>query len=415
MPRTEYREPPISESRPISSLLMSRDRYDVDRTYQRAPGLWTKKMKQYLIDTILRGYCIPPIVVHKRGDKLWVVDGQQRWNTIIEFAEDKLDLNGDYSSDIIAENDGKTKFGELKEYWQNRFNSYPLTLYRLEDYSDEEIRSTYLRLQESKPLTPGERLNAYPGDIVLAMRKLGGHEFLQRLTRIGINRYRDYKLAATFLYLEREGVRDISPDYLYEFFRNRHNLSEESSCFRKVKRTLDYLKETFSSGAPELDSEAWVISTYILASNILERYAVRDNPKILRDFITEFYSKVERANEIGERDLLDFREAVTRSTTKKEVIEQRKKIMLERFVERYNPPEFDEDRLFTDAQKQEIFRRDEEKCQICGCKLEFNDEKTHFHHKKPHILGGTTTVDNGMLVCRDCHLRKIHGDFDRTE
>ena len=39
----------------ISTFILHKDRYEIDRTYQRESGTWKKDDEQYLIDTILRG------------------------------------------------------------------------------------------------------------------------------------------------------------------------------------------------------------------------------------------------------------------------------------------------------------------------------------------------------------------------
>jgi len=395
--------------RPISSLVLSRDLYDVDRTYQRAPGVWTKSMEQYLIDSILRGYCVPPIIVHKKNKKQFIIDGQQRWNAIMKFAGSTLELSKKYSEDIIKENNGGIKYEELSEKWRDRFNTYPLVIYSIEDYDDEEIRSTFLRLQESKPLTPGEKLNAYPGDIVLAMRELGKHKFFHKSLYLRIQRYKNYKLAATFLFLEKEGIKSINPPYLYEFFRNNKNLIKSSDEYKKVNRTLNYLSKAFNSTTPELRTEAWVVSTYLLASSLLDHYAVGEIHKDLKEFLIDFYSMVNDAKAGSDKELLDFREAVTSGTNNEDNIKLRHEIMLKRFLDVYNPPLLDENRLFSHEQKLKIFRRDEERCKLCGRKLEFGSENTHFHHKAMHSAGGPTTVDNGLLVCKNCHYSKLHG------
>ena len=69
----------------------------------------------------------------------------------------------------------------------------------------------------------------------------------------------------------------------------------------------------------------------------------------------------------------------------------------------------DESRLFSDDQKIMIFRRDNEKCKKCNVRLVFGDPNTHFHHKDRYIEGGKTEIENGLLICKVCHLKKIHG------
>lgn len=408
---------PIIIHSPISSLMLNKELYKIDKTYQRAPGIWTKTMEQYLIDSILRGYSVPPIIIHKKGQERFIVDGQQRWNAIIKFerVKDPLELNKKYSRDIIDENNGEVKYRELLEEWRNRFNSYPMTLYLLEDYSDEEIRTTFLRLQESKPLTPGERLNAYPGDIVLAMRELSKHKFFHNSLSLKITRYKDLKLAATFLFLEKKGIKSISPIYLYNFFIKNRNLSKNSQDYKKVKNTLNYLRKIFPSSTGELRTEAWIVSTYLLASCLLKDYAIGDKYEDLKEFITEFYLMVDEAKAGQDRELLDFREAVTKGTNNEKFIRLRHEIMLQRFLDKNNPPRLDENRLFSPEQRLKIFNRDKERCQISGEKLDFNDENTHYHHKIMHSIGGSTTVENGQLVCMDCHYNKIHGKKERVK
>ena len=56
--------------------------------------------------------------------------------------------------------------------------------------------------------------------------------------------------------------------------------------------------------------------------------------------------------------------------------------------------------------KEAIRVRDEGLCQVCG---KYGDSKTHTAHHI-HTLGqqGPNTVENGMWVCFQCHIYKIH-------
>ncbi|MGH2547954.1 MAG: DUF262 domain-containing protein, partial [Thermomicrobiales bacterium] len=67
-------------------------------TFQRR-SVWSLDARSYLIDTILLGYSIPKIYLRTKIDTKTqlsvrdVVDGQQRLNAIIDFADNKLTLN----------------------------------------------------------------------------------------------------------------------------------------------------------------------------------------------------------------------------------------------------------------------------------------------------------------------------------
>jgi 5-methylcytosine-specific restriction endonuclease McrA len=66
----------------------------------------------------------------------------------------------------------------------------------------------------------------------------------------------------------------------------------------------------------------------------------------------------------------------------------------------YNPEtsgkkEFDE---FTQAEKNEILKRDGYKCVVCGLGRE-NGLDLHIDHIKPRSLGGQGTIENGQVLC----------------
>ena len=73
----------------------------VDPEYQRGP-VWTRLQKQYFVDSILRGYHIPLIYLHFKkgsevgglqvGDRLYIIDGQQRVLALYEFSEGSFPL-----------------------------------------------------------------------------------------------------------------------------------------------------------------------------------------------------------------------------------------------------------------------------------------------------------------------------------
>ncbi|MEO0127651.1 MAG: DUF262 domain-containing protein [candidate division WOR-3 bacterium] len=402
---------------PISTFIIHKKRYRVDPTYQREKGIWTKPDEQYLIDTILRWFAMPPVFLHRRKGKEFIVDGQQRLNTIWKFKDDKLELNDKYSSDIINDDKNKErnngrpayKYSELHSEWQNRFDAYPIPTIYLEDYNDEEVRDLFRRLQHGKPLIPGEILNAYPGKIVVTMRELAKNKFFTNIIRMGAKRYKYYFLIAQLMFLESEGIRDISPSYIYNFFEKNADIDQNTKVYTNISKTLNYLFDCFQSKTPELSKPGWIITLFLLASHLLENYSMNNQKNNLKNFFIDFYQKVINSSTIGDKELIDFNLAISKGTTSQANIKRRYEIIRKRFLADYNPMKLDENRLFNKNQKIAIFRRDQEKCQICGEKLTFGNSKTHYHHKDKYIEGGRTEIENGLLVCKNCHLCKIHG------
>src|SRR5947209_5177802 len=80
-------------------LYTIRDEMQMDPPYQRASDIWSVSKKQLLIDSILNGFDIPKLYLHKlsepiqQGDSqlnLAIVDGKQRLEAIWGF------INGDF-------------------------------------------------------------------------------------------------------------------------------------------------------------------------------------------------------------------------------------------------------------------------------------------------------------------------------
>lgn len=72
----------------------------VNRGYQRKL-VWSSEEKRYLIDSVLRGYPVPLILLAERVQtygkgKYEIIDGIQRFNAIFTFIENSYDFNGKY-------------------------------------------------------------------------------------------------------------------------------------------------------------------------------------------------------------------------------------------------------------------------------------------------------------------------------
>ncbi len=156
----KLKEPPLITGVPVSTFILHKKKYKVDTTYQREAGTWSTLDEQYFIDTILRGYGMPPIFLHKKrgGDIYHIVDGQQRLLTIWRFTDNKLRLSERYSRDVIkdpknlekTQQKGAYLYRELHDEWHNRFDRYSIPVAYIENYSDEEVRDLFRRLKNEQ-------------------------------------------------------------------------------------------------------------------------------------------------------------------------------------------------------------------------------------------------------------------------
>ncbi len=79
--------------------LSANDQLDLEPPYQRR-SVWSPKDRRFFLDTIFRGYPSPSIFLHKqviKGRTLYaVVDGKQRLETILRFAENKIAMDKNF-------------------------------------------------------------------------------------------------------------------------------------------------------------------------------------------------------------------------------------------------------------------------------------------------------------------------------
>lgn len=100
--------------------------------YQRDAEQWNDRKKSLFIESLLNNLTIPAFFFcegEKRNSE--VVDGQQRLNTIWQFADDNFTMSRDTNIPYIAPQSalyaGKN-FSQLPQELQNIFSDYPLTI-----------------------------------------------------------------------------------------------------------------------------------------------------------------------------------------------------------------------------------------------------------------------------------------------
>lgn len=137
---------------------------DLQPDFQRGE-IWTLQKKQKLIDSILRGWKIPPIhVIHNNQSIDEVLVGQQRLAAIRDFYDNIICIDGK----ILPENseliqlDGM-HYRDLPKKWQRQFRQYSIVIIRLTEYQPEEPAELFYRLNQPTTLTSAEQRNAYIG------------------------------------------------------------------------------------------------------------------------------------------------------------------------------------------------------------------------------------------------------------
>ncbi|MCD6371562.1 MAG: DUF262 domain-containing protein [Candidatus Aenigmarchaeota archaeon] len=388
---------------------------DFNAEYQRSE-VWKKDKKQKLIDSILRGYSIGLIIFRKKeGGKLEVLDGQQRLRSIFQFMENKFRTSGKFTPDYADKS-----FDDIKKNpgLYADFISFKIPYLTIESSDEKLVTEIFLRLQEGLSLNASEKLNAKLGkmrDLIIDLSKYGN---LLKLTGIDERRFAHRLLTAQIFYLEKETRWNDSPptfptrvhfNELMQMYEKYKTTNPPSHVVAQVKRIFNLIKEMLDVRVIRKRSD--FVTIYLVTSYIERKYVIDEEfRKKFKDFVIDFLSKVEcvdmRNPREGEEDYAEYR--INRRYISSPT---RFKIMLKYLLEKVpNLKLKDNKREFDYGQKLAIYHRAKGKCEYCGKEVYFDE--AHFHHKKPWIRGGLTTVDNGMLVHPSCHFKLHHGKLN---
>jgi len=147
----------------INDILSWSERKELELSpkFQRRT-VWSPRGKSYLIDSILKGFPLPPffirekLLVRERRTIREVVDGQQRLRTILEFINDGFTVMKIHDEDLFG-----LKYSQLSEELQQQILSYPLSINTLIGTDDAAVFDIFSRLNAySVPLNDQEKLNA---------------------------------------------------------------------------------------------------------------------------------------------------------------------------------------------------------------------------------------------------------------
>ena len=400
--------------------------FTINPIYQRS-NAWRQDKQKKLIESILRGYCIGLFTFKEvKGTNTWeVLDGQQRLNTIFSFKEEKLndrigtfkkfDLDGETYEKVMRSN-------KLRPAFESNEIAYVLIP---EEIGDEETAQYFIALQEGAPLTNPEKLSARPGELrnLIAQKTDEGSVPLicndRCITPYRFNRR--YLLSQIFkLELDADWKELRFPNYRYEellkMYRRHKKLSRSGK--KRLEKTYDHIKKTLlvlqtamEKNERFVKKSGYFIPIYLLTSDLERHYCaydLRKYGKFLRKFIINCKkSKAKR----GDYGLFN---SLVKAGTTKENITKKFKILKKHFRKQFRQLKRKaRQRIFSEEQKEEIFRKANEKCYFrnikkCHClKTPVPWADAQFHHIEFHHNGGKTIPENGALAHNKCH-EKFH-------
>ena len=425
--------------------------------YQRK-SVWGRQKKLDLLDSLFRRYYVPKIVVRevKIGEQQVVneiIDGQQRIVVAQEFYNNKLSLPASLV-DISADFPGKVYSQlsvDVRKFVTRKFVYDADIVSGIEDPRDPEHQQIaaeiFWRLQQGETLTYMEvahaRLSSLPRNFVVKYADDIGfdydcyqsvdenpekHRFFSVIDRKN-NRMQHLALLTRLLILEvADGPADIRNTDVMEFIEQGQkadgigNLSYEQTPV--AKSTLRHMKAFYDAfrndpmvktgGAiKEFGVEYFIISLYLLLRHLRKHYVFSVGEfDLFRQFTVVFHKRWRAKGE--NTDILLFSDHRQQSANDIEIRHRIVRYEFFQFVERQNAVMVtkDERRVFSEAERIAVYRRDKGLCQECKrngatdaeAVVPWNEYDTD--HVIPHSKGGETDLRNAQVLCRAHNLQK---------
>ena len=147
---------------------------DIQPDFQRGE-VWPVQKQQRLIDSVLRNWIVPPVLVIAAADgiKQEVLDGQQRLAAIRDFKLNKFAVDGDVDPPTLAiQSLHGLYYKDLPVEMQRAFDRSTIRIFEARDYLPDEPAEIFFRLNQPTALTSAEKRNAFYGPVRSQIRAM---------------------------------------------------------------------------------------------------------------------------------------------------------------------------------------------------------------------------------------------------
>ncbi|MBG6098328.1 DUF262 domain-containing protein [Nocardioides luteus] len=213
-------------------------------------GVWSTSARSYFIDTLLRGFPVPPLHIRlrrdtKRGLVREVVDGQQRLRTLFDFIEGKYRL-----SPQVGEQWANKTYDRLADADRDRLQEFRFSVYQYQNVDDATVLEIFARINTySVALNKQELRNGkYFGDFkkavyALALRHLEFWRDSRVFSDAAIARMNEAQLVSELLIMQMDGIQDKknSIDSFYRHLDVEWGLEERTWETKKRQVPINWI------------------------------------------------------------------------------------------------------------------------------------------------------------------------------
>lgn len=428
----------LHETKQIADLVnrYEKGKLNLSPAFQRK-SVWVLKDRQKLVDTVIRNYPLPAIVLYRNEDhgelSYAVIDGKQRLETLLGFLghlrghgfEARVEIPGMEGMQKISAK--SLKISKAHQHLRPHFLGYRIPVIEVAGPLSDIIE-VFVRINSTgKPLTPQERRKAkYSGSGLLVEATRLGNKLEPFWLQTGvissqqIARMKHVEFAAELIVtMETGDVINKKAAVDKVMATSSMTSAQLKNASARVISATNHLKRMFPDlRTTRLKQIVDFYSLLVLIAKLEEEGAILNDKKrnlLAWDLLKAFSTEVDKIR-VSQRKLVAIKPdhevyrdyLLTVSQMTDDVNQRRRREQILRGVIGSIFAKKDEQRGFSTEQRRILWNTRntsaEKKCQSCGVKLGW----TNFtiDHIDPHSKGGRSNLDNAALMCRKCNSAK---------
>lgn len=302
-----------------------------DNAIQRGE-VWDVKRKSLFIDSVIKGYPVPPVFAIKLDDKVKdnrgrdisvfdCIDGKQRCTAIFQFYNNQFELVLDKDNELNG-----LSYDKLNEEQQESFNTYSISVQHFMDITDDEVAEIMSRLNNGKPLTGTENARIKAKDLASIIDLAKHPVFTDFLTEAAIKGYANEDLVIKTYMQSYEGNYELSSKNVKSVYES-HTFSyderqELTVAFDKTYNVINSIQNNFSK---KLFKKVTTKTNLCAVLNFVFDNRNDDVDK-LTHFLADFFGATDAVS-VSE----EYNEAMTNGTNHASNVDTRNTVLMEHY------------------------------------------------------------------------------------
>jgi Protein of unknown function DUF262./HNH endonuclease. len=359
--------------------------------------VWSYSKKRKFIDTCLRGFFTPPLVVCRKNGQSYLIDGWQRLSTIVEYLADGFataKVNDDPALPPVEVN---KRYSQLSPKSKAALDAYTLHISIIEDLDDRQYGSLFIRLQHQQPLIIAEKLWTYESELSKCAESLINHSFWKSVYSGNPARRRPFQASLYLLGVElAQGYTNLTSTRLRYLASGLKDTLLSPDLVDTIQQRLDKINNVFAG--TKIQAMRDVIPLY-QAALLLEQanYNLLKSPT---GCLTPWFDR-------AKQDSLEIRRIPGKTDPLSKIDHSRYQ---SEFWDKEREQLFkvpglyqnDRKRAFSKFDMKVALERQRGLCPLCDKPVSLSDEG---HHWIQYGKGGPTTPENCMVIHKECHER----------